>query len=164
MTDAQTYLRELRHALPLGCRRRFVAEVREHFESAVAAEAEHGVDRDEAEQLTIERLGPARELADQLLADLRSGALGSAARLSAALTATRIALAAALAITVVASVAVVNLRSSSKSPTVPRAAESPAVRNGVVPKLVITLINGQVKPRRKMRQASLASLVAVASA
>lgn len=39
MSDAEAYLRELRHALPLGCRRRFVAELREHFASAIAAEA-----------------------------------------------------------------------------------------------------------------------------
>src|SRR3954453_13195128 len=102
MSGAETYLRELRRALPIGCRRRFVAEMREHFESAVAAEAARGVGREEAERLTIERLGPAHALADQLLADLRSGALGPAARLSAALTATHIALAAVLVIAVVA--------------------------------------------------------------
>lgn len=148
MSGADAYLRELRRALPLGCRRRFVAEMREHFESAVAAEAQNGVEKDEAERLTIERLGPARELADQLLADLRSGALGPAARVSAALTATRIALAAALLIAVVAAVAVVSVRSSSKAPTAQRAPESPAVRNGVeVRRLVITLMNGQVKQR-----------------
>lgn len=149
MSAAETYLRELRRALPVGCRRRFVAEMREHFESAVAAEAKHGRDRDEAERLTIERLGPAHELADQLLADLRSGALGPAARLSAALTATRIALGAAFVIAVVAAVAVVSVRSSSKAPTAQRSPEQPAVRNGVeVRRLVITLLNGQVKQRQ----------------
>lgn len=149
MNAAETYLRELRRVLPVGCRRRFVAEMREHFESAVAAEAEHGMDRDEAERLTIERLGPAPQLADQLLADLRSGALGPAARLSAALTATRIALGAALLIAVVAAVAIVSAHSSSKTPTAERTPESPAVRNGVeVRRLVITLMNGQVKQRQ----------------
>lgn len=43
MNEAETYIRELRRALPIGCRRRFVAEVREHFASAVAAEAKRGV-------------------------------------------------------------------------------------------------------------------------
>ena len=86
MTGTDTYLRELRRALPFGYRRRLVAEVREHFDSAAAAGA--------AEELTIERLGPPRALAGQLLADLRSGALGPAARLSAALTATRFVVAA----------------------------------------------------------------------
>ena len=66
MTDAETYLRELRRALPVGCRRRFVAEVREHFVSAVAAEGDRGVGRADAERLTIERLGPADALAGQL--------------------------------------------------------------------------------------------------
>lgn len=63
MSDAETYLRELRRALPIGCRRRFVAEMREHFASAIAAEADRGVGPAEAERLTIERLGPADALA-----------------------------------------------------------------------------------------------------
>jgi hypothetical protein len=144
VTDADTYLRELRRELPMGCRRRFVAEVREHFESAVSAEATRGVERTEAERLTIERLGPARTLADQLLADLRSGALGPTARLSAALTTTRVVLAGVLAIAVVVGVGLVGVRSSSKTPTVQRAAESPAVRNGVeVRRLILTLTHSQ---------------------
>jgi hypothetical protein len=147
MSGAETYLRELRRALPIGCRRRFAAEIREHFESAVACEAEQGVERDEAERLTIERLGPARALADQLLADLRSGALGPAARLSAALTATRVALAAVLVTAVVAGLAVTKVRSSSTSPptrTVQRAPQSDAVRNGVtIRRLILTLARAQ---------------------
>ena len=83
MSAAERYLRELRRALPLGCRRRFVAEVREHFASA----AEAG----EPEHLTIERLGSARVLADQLLGDVRRGELGRAARLTAGLTTIRLA-------------------------------------------------------------------------
>jgi hypothetical protein len=124
-----------------------VAEVREHFESAVAAEATHGVDREEAERLTIERLGPPRALADQLLTDLRSGALGPAARLSAMLTATRVALVAVLVIAVVVGVAVTKVRSSSTSPsprTVQRAPQSGVVRNGVtIRRLIITVGNAQ---------------------
>jgi hypothetical protein len=147
VSGADAYLRELRRALPLGCRRRFVAEMREHFESAVAAEAQNGVERDEAERLTIERLGPARELADQLLADLRSGALGPAARVSAALTATRIVLAAALVGAVVVGIAVTTLRSTSTSPpprTVQRMPQAEVVRNGVpIRRLILTLAKAQ---------------------
>lgn len=135
MTDTDTYLRELRRALPLGYRRRLVAEVREHFDSAATAGA--------AEALTIERLGPPRAVADQLLADLRSGALGPAARLSAALTATRLAVAAVLAVAVAAGVGVTKVRSSSSSPpsrTVQRVPEQGVVRNGVtVRRLILTL-------------------------
>lgn len=145
MSDADTYLRELRRALPVGCRRRLVAEVREHFESAVSAEARHGVGRQEAERLTAERLGPAQALADQLLTDLRSGALGPVARLSAALTAARVLLAAVLVAAVVAGVAVTRVRSTSTSPPAPpRAAQAPprtgVVRNGVlIRRLILTL-------------------------
>lgn len=91
MSDAEAYLQELRRALPLGCRRRLVSEVREHFASAVAAEAEKGVARPDAERLTVERLGPAQALADQLLSDLRSGALGRRGRLAVAVTPRRLA-------------------------------------------------------------------------
>jgi hypothetical protein len=147
MTDAETYLRELRRALPVGCRRRFVAEMREHFDSAVAAEAKNGVNRWEAERLTIERLGPAGVLAGQLLADMRSGALGPAARLSAALTATRVVLAATLLVAVAVGVAVTRVRSTATSPpprTVERAPESGVVRNGVlVRRLILTVANAQ---------------------
>jgi hypothetical protein len=102
VTVSETYLRELRRALPVGCRRRLISEVREHFVSAVEAEAEHGVSRAEAERLTIDRLGPAEALADQLLDDLRSGALGRAGRLAVALTVTRLAVLAAAAVIAIA--------------------------------------------------------------
>jgi hypothetical protein len=144
MSDAESYLRELRRALPLGYRRRVVAEVREHFASAIAAEAEHGVGTEEAERLTVERLGPARDLADQLLVDLRSGALGPTARLSAVLTTTRVIVAAALVVIAIAGAAVAVTRSSpathSTTPAVNRLPGSPVVHNGVtVRRLVLTL-------------------------
>lgn len=147
MSGADAYLRELRRALPLGCRRRFVAEMREHFESAVAAEAQNGVERDEAERLTIERLGPAQAVADQLLADLRSGVLGPVARLAAALTAARVALAGVLVIAVAAGVALITVRATSTSTpprTVQRAPQPEVVRNGVpIRRLVLTLAKAQ---------------------
>jgi hypothetical protein len=119
VSDAETYLRELRRALPLGCRRRFVAEMREHFESAVAAEAERGVDRTDAERLTIERLGPADALAAQLLADLHSGALGRIGRLKAALTTTGLAACGTAAVLAIAAGTVLTGRHSSPAPRVP---------------------------------------------
>ena len=140
MTDAETYLRELRRSLPVGCRRRFVAEVREHFASAIAAEAEHGVGRLEAEQLTIERLGPAQALADQLLADLRSGALGRRARLVATLTTARLAAAATVvvvAVAVAASAVAVGRHSPQASP-----APKPARRL----QLIVDARSGELRP------------------
>ena len=140
MTDAETYLRELRRSLPVGCRRRFVAEVREHFASAIAAEAEHGVGRPEAEQLTIERLGPAQALADQLLADLRSGALGRRARLVATLTTARLAAAATVvvvAVAVAASAVAVGRHSPQASP-----APKPARRL----QLILDARSGELRP------------------
>ena len=140
MTDAETYLRELRRSLPVGCRRRFVAEVREHFASAIAAEAEHGVGRLEAERLTIERLGPAQALAHQLLADLRSGALGRRARLVATLTTARLAAAATVvvvAVAVAASAVAVGRHSPQASP-----APKPARRL----QLIVDARSGELRP------------------
>ena len=126
MSDSEAYLRELRRALPVGSRRRLVAEVREHFASAIAAEAKRGVGRFEAERLTIDRLGPAHALADQLLGALRSGALGRVGRLAVALTMTRlVAFATVSAIAVVVVVLLVGTRSSSTPPALQRAAFSP---------------------------------------
>jgi len=140
VTDAETYLRELRRSLPVGCRRRFVAEVREHFASAIAAEAEHGVGRLEAERLTIERLGPAQALAHQLLADLRSGALGRRARLVATLTTARLAAAATVvvvAVAVAASAVAVGRHSPQASP-----APKPARRL----QLIVDARSGELRP------------------
>ena len=138
MTDAETYLRELRRALPIGCRGRFVAEVREHFASAVAAEAERGVGPAEAERLTIDRLGPAHALADQLLTDLRSGALGRFGRVSAAVTTTRlVALVTVLAVALAAGAVVAGKRSST-APPAPQRTTGYAV--------AINPLNGEVHP------------------
>lgn len=143
MNDAERYLHDLRRALPIGCRRRFVAEMREHFASAAAA--------GEEEHLTIERLGPAGALADQLLTDMRRGDLGPAARLSAGLTATRIALAAVLVIAVVVGVAVISVRSSSKTPppTVQRAPDPGVVHNGVLVQKVLYTLSTAVQQHGK---------------
>jgi len=146
VTDAEAYLRELRRSLPIGCRRRFVAEVREHFASAVAAEAEGGVGRPEAERLTIERLGPANALAGQLLTDLRGGALGRFGRLSAAVTTPRLVLlVAALAIVVVAGAVFAGKHSTQAQPT-PRRTTGYAVSinplTGEVHPLLVALQNG----------------------
>lgn len=127
MSDSEAYLRELRRALPIWCRRRLLAEVREHFALAVAAEAARGVPTVDAEQMTIRRLGPARALADQLLDDLRSGALGRVGRFAVTLTATRLAaFATVAAIAVVLGVGLGVPRSSSQPPALQR----PAVSEG----------------------------------
>jgi hypothetical protein len=128
MSDAETYLRELRRALPFGCRRRFLAEVREHFASAIAAEAERGVGRDEAERLTIERLAPAQALAEQLLADLRSGALGRAGRLAAALTITRVVAGVTVIALGIVAGALFAGKHSTPAPPVPERTARPTLR------------------------------------
>jgi HAAS domain-containing protein len=132
MSESEMYLRELRRALPLGCRRRLVAEVREHFASAVAAEAERGVGIADAERLTIARLGPAEALAKQVLADLRSGALGRAGRVRVGLTATRVLAGVTVATIAVAGGAIFAGTHSSRAPskrrrTVQLAAAHPTV-------------------------------------
>lgn len=139
MSDSEAYLRQLRRALPLGCRRRFVAEVREHFTSAVAAEAKRGVGRFEAERLTIDRLGPAQALADQLRDDQRSGALGPVRRLAVAMTMTRL-----VALTTASAIAVViGFVLLSAPPALQNAAASPGTvtrTNTDVANLVATVI------------------------
>lgn len=143
MSAAEAYLRELRRALPIGCRRRFVAEMREHFASAA--------DAGEPEELTIERLGPAAALADQLIGDVRSGALGRTARLSAALTTTRLlVLVTLLAIAIAASsAAVVRTRSASSSPPAhERPPSSPVVHNGVTVRRLILTLQGNLGYKR----------------
>ena len=132
MSDAETYLRELRRALPIGCRRRFVAEMREHFASAIAAEAERGVGPAEAERLTIERLGPADALAQQVRADLRSGALGRLGNVTARLTTTRVLAAATAVIAIVTSGAVFAVTHSSRTPAKPQRAAGPTVARPTV--------------------------------
>jgi hypothetical protein len=132
MSDAEAYLRELRRALPIGCRRRFVAEMREHFASAIAAEAESGVGRAEAERLTIERLGPADALALQVRADLRSGALGRLGNVTARLSTTRVLAAATAVIAIVTSGAVFAVTHSSRTPAKPQRAAGPTVARPTV--------------------------------
>jgi hypothetical protein len=138
VTDAEMYVRELRRSLPVGCRRRFVAEVREHFASAIAAEAERGVGPSEAERLTIERLGPARSLAAQLLTDLRGGELGRRARLVATLTTARLT---ALATVVVVAVAVSAVAVGRHSPEA-----SPAPKPARRLHLIVDPRSGELRP------------------
>lgn len=142
MSDAETYLRELRRSLPIGCRRRFVAEVREHFASAIAAEAERGVGTVEAERLTIERLGPADALARQVLADLRSGALGRFGRVTARLTTTRVLAAATATTLAIVMGAVVVVTHSSRAPAKPQRAAGPTV---VSPTVTLDPRTGEVR-------------------
>jgi ABC-type cobalt transport system substrate-binding protein len=149
MSEAEAYLRELRRALPLGCRRRLVAEVREHFASAIAAEAENGIGRAEAERLTIERLGPARTLADQLLTDLRSGVLGRRARVSATLTTARLVLVATvIAIAVAVGAVAVGKHTHQASPT-PPPQRPPRLR------LIVDPRSGEVRPVLMTLQAAV---------
>ena len=140
MSSADAYLEALRRELPFGYRRRFVLEVREHFDSAVAAEAERGVARAEAERLTIERLGPPQALAGQLVQDLRSGALGRFGLLAANLTISRIVVAASVAVVcVVAGIALVGVRSSRPAPPPPpQQVASPRVQGLYVQRLILT--------------------------
>jgi hypothetical protein len=157
MSDTERYLRELRRALPIGCRRRFVAEVREHFASAIAAEAERGVGAAEAERETIERLGPAHALAEQFLADVRGGALGRARRVSVTLTAPRLAAcAAAVTVAIVAGAVFAGRHSSPAPPPTPRrtAHSSPTVvldpRTGRV-RMVVYALQGAIRKRQGAR-------------
>ena len=80
MSDAGRYLSDLRRALPRGQRRRILTEIRSHLTDGIAAEVARGVDPDEAERLTIERLGPPEQLASQFAS---TGRRISTARLAA---------------------------------------------------------------------------------
>jgi hypothetical protein len=134
MSDAERYLRELRRALPFGCRRRFVAEMREHFASAA--------DSGEPERLAIERLGPAEALAEQLLVDLRSGALGRVGRVTAGLTTTRLVATAGVTAIAIAAGIVFAERHSSPAPAGPQRTARPAV---VRPAITIDPTTGEIR-------------------
>jgi hypothetical protein len=69
VTASERYLDELRRALPRRLRRSVGAEIRAHLADGIAAETANGMDRDEAERLTIDRLGPADRVAAQFAAD-----------------------------------------------------------------------------------------------
>jgi hypothetical protein len=142
VSDSETYLRELRRALPFGCRRRFVAEMREHFASAIAAEAERGVGTAEAERLTIERLGPADALAKQVLADLRSGALGRIGRLKGALTATRVLAGVTVAAIAIVAGGIFAGTHSARAPSKPQRTSRPTV---VHPTVTLDPRTGEVR-------------------
>lgn len=142
MSDSETYLRELRRALPFGCRRRFVAEMREHFASAIAAEAERGVGTAEAERLTIERLGPADALAKQVLADLRSGALGRVGRVKGGLTPNRVLAGVTMAAIAIAAGAIFAGTHSSRAPSKPQRTARPTV---VHPTVTLDPKTGEVR-------------------
>jgi hypothetical protein len=69
VTASKRYLKDLRRALPRGLRRRVVAELRQHLRDGIAAEIAGGLGHDEAERLTIERLGPPERVAAQFASD-----------------------------------------------------------------------------------------------
>ena len=110
----------------------------------------------EAERLTIARLGPAQALADQLLADLRSGALGRRGRLAVSLTTARlVAVAVVLVIAIVAGAVLVEGRSSS-APPAGESTRTVVLTNKDVHALVLTLqANVQVRYTRGARPAVL---------
>lgn len=117
MSESDRYLDELRRALPRGRRRRVVAEIRSHLSEGIAAETANGLDPDEAERVTIERLGPAEQLAAQFTSTRRVG------------TRTFAALAAgALAIVVVGVLGVVHTQRAPSRPQVARLTTAPPAR------------------------------------
>ena len=107
--------------------------------------------------MTIDRLGPAQVLADQLLDDLRSGALGRVGRLAVALTMTRlVAFATVSAIAVVVGVVLVATRSSSAPPARQRTAPSPgtAVPIDTDVAALLATIQADVQARYKLHSMS----------
>jgi hypothetical protein len=117
VTESTRYLKELRRALPLRLRRRVVAELRQHLRDGIAAEVAGGLGRDEAERLTIERLGPPERVAAQFASD-------------APAPRARAVLVAAVAVLVIVTGAVVtHTRHATKAPTPPSTTyASPRVR------------------------------------
>ena len=84
MSASEAYLEELRRALPRRHRRRVVAEIRGHLADGIAAETASGADPEEAERLTIERLGPPERIAAQFGEGSARRPTGKAAALVAA--------------------------------------------------------------------------------
>jgi hypothetical protein len=83
VSDADRYLADLRRALPRGQRRRILTELRGHLTDGIAAEVARGVEPDEAERLTIDRLGSPEQLASQFASTGRRMSIAMVAALGA---------------------------------------------------------------------------------
>ena len=143
MTESKRYVKELRRALPLRLRRRVVAELRQHLRDGIAAEVAGGLAHDEAERLTIERLGPPERVAAQFATD-------------APAPRARVVLVAAVAVLVVVALAagavVTHTQHAKKAPT-PSSATYASPRVSSVPSTLVVLVR-QIAARQLHARAS----------
>jgi len=161
MTESKRYLRALRNTLPRSLRRRVVAELRSHLAEGIAAERARGLDREEAERVTIARLGSPEQLAAQFSADAGQPVARRAAPASRR-TATALAgLAVVAVVAAVAGLAVTHTRHHPSGSTSQRTAATATLPSGavVLPRSAVTPVQIAVARRVSPEAQSVATLV-----
>jgi len=164
MTESKRYLRALRNTLPRSLRRRVVAELRSHLAEGIAAERARGLDREEAERVTIARLGSPEQLAAQFSADagqpLARRAAPASRRTATALTGLA-GLAVVAVVAAVAGLAVTHTRHHPSGSTSQRTAATATLPSGAVavPRSAVTPVQIAVARRVSPEAQSVATLV-----
>lgn len=161
MTESKRYLRALRNTLPRSRRRRVVAEIRSHLREGIAAERARGLDRDEAERVTIARLGSPEQLAAQFAADAGQPAARFTAPASGRTVTVLTGLAALAVVAAVAGLAVTHTRHHPSGSTIQRTAATATLPSGtvVLPRSAVTPLQIAVARRVSPEAQSVATLV-----
>jgi hypothetical protein len=163
MTESKRYLRALRNTLPRSLRRRVVAELRSHLAEGIAAERARGLDREEAERVTIARLGSPEQLAAQFSADAGQPVARRAAPASRRTVTALAGLAAVAVVAAVAGLAVTHTRHHPSGSTSQRTAATATATlpsgTVVLPRSAVTPLQIAVARRVSPEAQSVATLV-----
>jgi len=161
MTESKRYLRALRNTLPRSLRRRVVAELRSHLAEGIAAERARGLDREEAERVTIARLGSPEQLAAQFSADAGQPVARRAAPASRRTVTALAGLAVVAVVAAVAGLAVTHTRHHPSGSTSQRTAATATLPSGAVavPRSAVTPVQIAVARRVSPEAQSVATLV-----
>jgi len=161
MTESKRYLRALRNTLPRSLRRRVVAELRSHLAEGIAAERARGLDREEAERVTIARLGSPEQLAAQFSADAGQPVARRAAPASRRTVTALAGLAVVAVVAAVAGLAVTHTRHHPSGSTSQRTAATATLPSGalVLPRSAVMPVQIAVARRVSPEAQSVATLV-----
>ena len=161
MTESKRYLRALRNTLPRSLRRRVVAELRSHLAEGIAAERARGLDREEAERVTIARLGSPEQLAAQFSADAGQPVARRAAPASRRTVTALAGLAVVAVVAAVAGLAVTHTRHHPSGSTIQRTAATATLPSGavVLPRSAVTPVQIAAARRVSPEAQSVATLV-----
>ena len=161
MTESKRYLRALRKTLPRSLQRRVVAELRSHLAEGIAAERARGLDREEAERVTIARLGSPEQLAAQFSADAGQPVARRAAPASRRTVTALAGLAVVAVVAAVAGLAVTHTRHHPSGSTSQRTAATATLPSGavVLPRSAVTPVQIAAARRVSPEAQSVATLV-----